>query len=161
MTEIEPGLTAEGAGAAGLVRRGVMRWLIDLGYQPLAEFSLKTGRRIDVYGLDSRGDTIAIEIKSGLPDFRADRKWTDYLGFCDRFYFAVDAEFPLEHLPEDTGILIADGFGADVYCESPRTSLASARRRSLILRFACAGAARLYRAETQPMAMRTDRMSFG
>lgn len=161
MTATKPGLTANGTGAAETVRRGVMRWLVDLGYQPLAEFTLKTGRRIDVYGLDSRGDTIAIEIKSGLADFRADRKWTDYLGFCDRFYFAVDADFPLDSLPDDTGILIADGFGADIYCESPRASLASARRRSLILRFACAGAGRLYRAEAQPMAMRTDRMSFG
>jgi hypothetical protein len=148
-------------GVAEVLRRGVMRWLIDLGYQPLAEFTLKTGRRIDVFGLDDRGNTVAIEIKSGLPDYRADQKWRDYLGFCDRFYFAVDAGFPHDRLPADTGILVADGFGADIYCESARLELASARRRSLILRFACASASRLYRTEMQPLDRRPDRVSFG
>jgi len=123
---------------ADRLRRGVMRWLVDLGYQPLPEFILKSGRRVDVFGLDDRGDTVAVEIKSGLPDFRADSKWGDYLDFCDRFYFAVGTDFPLEHLPDGTGIVVADGFGADVYCEAPRTGLAAARRRALILRFACA-----------------------
>lgn len=148
-------------GAAELLRRGVMRWLVDLGYQPLAEFTLKTGRRVDVFGLDDRGNIVAVEIKSSLADFLADRKWRDYLGFCDRFYFAVGAEFPTERLPEETGVLIADGFGADVYCESTRLELASARRRSLILRFACASASRLYRTEAQLPELRPDRISFG
>lgn len=148
-------------GAAELIRRGVMRWLIDQGYQPLPEFTLKTGRRVDVFGLDDRGDTIAVEIKSGLADFAADQKWGDYLGFCDRFFFAVDSDFPLDRLPDATGILIADGFGADTYCEAGRLEMAAARRRSLILRFACASASRLYRLEAQPLPLRPDRASFG
>ncbi|MGF1623256.1 MAG: MmcB family DNA repair protein [Alphaproteobacteria bacterium] len=148
-------------GVAIMLRRGVMRWLVDLGYQPLAEFTLRTGRRIDVFGLDERGDTVAIEIKSSLADFRTDMKWRDYLGFCDRFYFAVGADFPVDRLPDDTGILVADGFGADIYCESVRSVIASARRRSLILRFACASASRLYRTEAQPPELRADRLLFG
>jgi len=148
-------------GVAEVLRRGVMRWLVDLGYQPLCEFTLKTGRRIDVFGLDDRGDTVAIEIKSSLADYRADQKWRDYLGFCDRFYFAVGADFPIDRLPDDTGVLVADGFGADVYCESARCALVSARRRSVILRFACASASRLYRVEAQPLELRADRALFG
>jgi hypothetical protein len=156
-----PATTARQDGIADVLRRGVMRWLVDQGYQPLAEFTLSTGRRIDVFGLDDRGDTVAVEIKSGLPDFLADQKWRDYLGFCDRVYFAVSADFPPERLPEDAGILVADGFGADVFCEPPRLTIAPARRRSLILRFACTSAARLYRAEMPAGEPRFDRISFG
>ncbi|MEZ5670007.1 MAG: MmcB family DNA repair protein [Alphaproteobacteria bacterium] len=145
---------------ADRLRRGVMRWMVDLGYQPLSEFVLKTGRRVDVYGLDDRGDTIAVEIKSSLADFLADRKWPHYRDYCDRFFFAVGEAFPIDRLPDETGILVADGFGADIYCEAARTGLASSRRRSLILRFACVSAARLYRAEEQPLPMRADRAAF-
>ncbi len=32
----------------------------------------------------------------GLP---ADRKWQGYLDWCDRFFWAVDADFPVDLLP--------------------------------------------------------------
>ena len=38
-------------------------------------------------------------------DFRADRKWQGYHDWCDRFFWAVDADFPVELLPEGTGLI--------------------------------------------------------
>ena len=51
-----------------------------------------------------------VEIKSCRPDFMCDRKWQDYLGYCDRFYFAVDSDFPYDLLPADEGLILADRF---------------------------------------------------
>ena len=34
------------------------------------------------------------EVKSGLDDFRTDRKWGEYMPYCDAFFFAVAPEFP-------------------------------------------------------------------
>ena len=36
----------------------------------------------------------SFEIKSSLEDFRTDRKWRDYLDYCDSFFFAVAEDFP-------------------------------------------------------------------
>ncbi len=133
---------------AAAVQRGVCRMLIHMGHVPLTELGLKTGRRVDVASLDKRGEVIIIEIKSSLADFRVDQKWHEYLDYCDRFFFAVPPDFPLEVLPEDApvGIVVADKFGAEVLREPTRDSLSAARRKAVTLLFARAAASRVHQA---------------
>ncbi len=125
--------------------RGVARMLVAQGYAVLSEVSLKNGRRADLLALDLKGDVFLIEVKSSLADFRSDNKWPDYLPYCDRFSFAVPADFPLDRLPREPGILIADPFGAAELRPPPEARLAPARRRALQLRFARLAAQRLLR----------------
>ena len=95
-------------------------------------------------GIRVDGAAIAIvEIKSSLMDFRADRKWREYLDYCDRFFFAVPEGFPRDVLPEDCGLMVADGYGAAFLREAPLRQLNPARRRAQILRFAQTAAQRL------------------
>jgi len=94
---------------------------------------------------------VVVEIKSSVADFRADRKWPEYRQWCDRLYFAVAEGFPLELIPEECGLMLADGFGAAILRESPTQKLDSARRRALHLRFARTAGARLLRL-TDPSA---------
>jgi len=128
-----------------LLARGVGRALAQLGYASLLEVALANGRRADVMALGRGGEIAIVEIKSSLPDFRADRKWPDYWEFCDRLYFAVAADFPRDLLPAECGLIIADPFGAAVLRESPVQPLSAARRRAVTLRFALLGAQRLRR----------------
>ena len=118
------------------VTRGAARLLMDMGYAPLLEVGLPNGRRADIMALSPRGRLAICEVKSGLEDFRTDRKWGEYLPFCDLFYFAVAPEFPREILPEGPGLIVADGFGGAVLAEAPETPLAPARRKALTLAFA-------------------------
>ena len=79
----------------GQVTRGASRgccwrWAI----APLAEVPLPNGRRADLMAIGPRGEIAIAEVKSGLDDYRTDRKWAEYAPFCDAFYFAVDAAFP-------------------------------------------------------------------
>ncbi len=66
-----------------------------------------------------------------------------YRAFCDRLYFAVDADFPASLLPEAVGVILAAGLEADLVREAPEHPLAPARRRSLLHRFATLAALRL------------------
>ena len=75
-------------------------------------------------------------MKSSIEDYRCDRKWGEYAPFCDQFYFAVAPEFPREILPEEPGLIVADGFGGAILRPSPVTPLAGARRKALTLGFA-------------------------
>ena len=120
----------------GLVTRGAARLMADLGYAPLLEVGLPNGRRADVMALGPRGEIVICEVKSGAEDYLADRKWGEYLPFCDRFYFAVAPEFPQDLLPGEPGLIVADAFGGAVLREAPHAPLAGARRKALTLAFA-------------------------
>lgn len=128
---------------AGGLARGVCRLLEAMGYAPICEAPLGSGRRADVLGLSASGRFVIVEIKSGLADFRADQKWRDYLAYCDRFYFAVGADFPRAALPGETGLLIADRFGAELVREAPLAPMAAGLRRRQAIRFGRIAANRL------------------
>ena len=90
------------------VTRGAARLLAATGYAPLFEVSLPNGRRADIMALGRRGEILIVEVKSSVDDFRVDRKWRDYLEYCDRFAFAVAPEFPREILPDEPGLIVLE-----------------------------------------------------
>ena len=61
------------------------------------------------------------------------------------FSFAVAPEFPQDILPDDPGLIVADGFGGAVVRDAPVIGLAPARRKALTLAFARLGAMRTLR----------------
>jgi hypothetical protein len=140
----EQDIPALGPFEAGDISRGICRYLRNLGYSPLTEFKLLSKRRVDVIGLNKAGQFIIIEIKSSVADFRSDDKWQEYLPFSDQMYFAVANGFPLEILPDECGIMIADAYNAAVIRESQTRKLNAARRRTQIVRFAKTAADRLH-----------------
>jgi len=144
----EGGLTTDQREAIGLAR-GLGRLFEALGQTSLAEFTVKNGRRADVIALDAKGRFTIVEIKTSLADFRADTKWTDYLDFCDFYFFAVPEHFPQEVLPDHHGLIVADRFDATILRPSVEASMNAARRKAQTLRFATLAARRL-RALTDP-----------
>ncbi|BCW86900.1 hypothetical protein sos41_00230 [Alphaproteobacteria bacterium SO-S41] len=129
------------------VARGVQRCLFAKGYAPLTEFILPDGSRLDVAALGPSGDVLAVEIKVSLADLRGDRKWPGYLDYCESFFFAIPVGFPIEAVPESTGLIVADRWGAEIVRPSPRLTLAPARRKALTLAFARVAAVRGLRAQ--------------
>ena len=123
--------------------RGAVRLLEAMGHGALTEFPLKSGRRADILSLGPKGEIWIVEVKSGIPDFRSDHKWQDYLEWCDRFFFAVGPEFPTGILPADAGLLIADEYDAVLTREPETLILPGGRRKALTLRFAHLAARRL------------------
>jgi hypothetical protein len=127
------------------ITRGVARLFVDHGHAVLTEFTLATGRRLDVVAIDKTGLVSAVEVKASVADFRGDRKWPEYLEHCDAFHFAVGTDFPRELLPEDPrcGVIVADRFGAELIRPPEPVKLGAARRKAVTLRFARTAAARL------------------
>lgn len=125
------------------VARGTMRLLLSLGFCCVSELPLPSGRRADLVALDGAGEVWIVEIKSSVADFRADRKWMDYRLHCDRLFFATTLDVPCEIFPKDTGLIVADAFGAQIACEAPEHRLAAATRKTMMLRFGQCAALRL------------------
>jgi hypothetical protein len=127
------------------IARGARRLLRALGYSTVTELPLGDGRRADIVAVGADGAILIVEIKSSIADFRADRKWRDYAAHCDRLYFAISDDTPVDIMPEEAGLILADRFGAAILREPEPRVLAPATRRAVLLRFACAAADRLHR----------------
>src|SRR5215210_7151083 len=125
------------------VARGTMRLLHQFGFSAVSELALPSGRRADLVALNSASEIWIVEIKSSIEDFRADQKWMDYRLHCDRLFFATTLQVPCEIFPKDTGLIVADAFGAEIVCEAPEHRLHAATRKSMLLAFARAAALRL------------------
>jgi hypothetical protein len=125
------------------VTRGVCRFLATMGIASLVEFRLPNRRRVDIIGMDPAGNFTIIEIKVSLADYRADRKWPDYLPYCDKFYFGIPVDFPAGIIPKEYGLIIADPYGAVIRQEPRDHMMTGQRRKKLQIKFALTAAERL------------------
>ncbi len=125
------------------VARGTARLLHQFGFSCVSELALPSGRRADIVALNGAGEFWIVEVKSSVADFRADQKWMDYRLHCDRLFFATTIEVPCEIFPKDTGLIVADAFGARIMCEAPEHRLHASTRKSMMLAFARCAASRL------------------
>ncbi len=117
------------------VARGISRLFARNDTWCLAEMPLRCGRRADLMGIDAKGRIIIVEIKVSRADLLGDGKWPDYLDYCDRFYWGLAPELdraPLDtpsFLPERCGVIVADGYDAEILRPAPLVPLAAARRK--------------------------------
>ena len=131
--------------SAERISKTVASFFQEIGNATLSEFTLKTGRRVDLIVLSRSQHITIVEVKSSLTDFSSDKKWQNYLDWADQFYFAVAENFPVERLADETrcGILITDGFDTHILREAPLRRLPTQRRTHLIRRLAFASMKRL------------------
>ncbi|MGH6851640.1 MAG: MmcB family DNA repair protein [Methylocella sp.] len=133
------------SGTALIVARGTRRLLRQLNFSTVTELPLLSGRRADIVALAMDATIFVVEIKSSVADFRADTKWRAYRAHCDRLFFAIPETVPIEIMPEDAGLILADGYGAEILRQAPEHRIAAATRRAVLMRFAHAAADRLHR----------------
>lgn len=127
-----------------MIQRGVGRLLRAAGFAVLPEFTLSTGRRADLIGLNGNGELWIVEIKSSIEDYRCDSKWPEYRDFCDRLFFAIPATMDPDIMPSDAGLIMADAWGADILRQAEAMALHASRRKAVTLAFARAAALRLH-----------------
>ena len=116
----------------------IARMFIERGDACLREFTLRSGQRVDLIAIGSGGEITIVEVKSSRQDFISDRKWQGYSEWADRFYFAVAEGFPRDLLPgpDESGIIITDGFDCLEVQPAPLAKLAGQRRNHLTRRLA-------------------------
>ncbi|WP_417249915.1 MmcB family DNA repair protein [Celeribacter sp.] len=126
-----------------LLARGVSRHMRSHDFVCVEELVPTRGLRVDVMALGPKGEVWIIECKSSRADFTSDTKWQGYLEWCDRYFFAVDQDFPTELLPDDTGLILADSYSAEIIRMPDEAKLAPARRKVMHMKFARTAASRL------------------
>jgi hypothetical protein len=136
-------VTAEG------VARGIRRLFARNNIWCVAEMPLRSNRRADLMGIDAKGQVVIVEIKVSRADLLGDSKWTDYLEHCDRFYWGLAAQLDPACMataafqPERCGLIMADGYDAEILRSAATVPLAAARRKAETERLARAAMRRL------------------
>ncbi|HVF83031.1 MAG TPA: MmcB family DNA repair protein [Sphingomicrobium sp.] len=130
------------------VARGVTRLFCRQDLFSICEVPLPNNRRADMMAIDPKGGLTIVEIKVSKADLTSDDKWTDYLEYCDRFFWAVPAHLAglcqqERFLPRSAGLIVADRYDAAVVRDAAIRPLAPARRKAELLRFARRAARRL------------------
>ena len=133
---------------AAEVARGVTRLFCRSELFAICEVPLPNGRRADMMAIDAKGALTIVEIKVAKADLLGDSKWTDYLEYCDRFFWAVPPDLaPIcngeRFMPNEAGLIVADRYDAVLMREAMHRPLAPARRKAELLRFARRAARRL------------------
>jgi hypothetical protein len=128
--------------AAQAVARGICRLFARNDIWCIPEMPLRSNRRADLMGIDARGHLVIVEIKVSKADLLGDAKWGDYLEHCDRFYWGLAAHLDRAcmeteaFLPERCGLIVADGYDAEILRPAATTPLNAARRKAEIERLA-------------------------
>ena len=131
------------------VARGICRLFARNDIWCIPEMPLRCGRRADLMGIDAKGNIVIVEIKVSRADLLGDAKWTDYLDYCDRFYWGLAPGLDRACLettvfrPECCGVIVADGYDAEILRPAPTRKLAAARRKVETERLARASLRRL------------------
>ena len=122
--------------AAQAVARGICRLFARNDIWCLPEMPLRSNRRADLMGIDAKGHLVIVEIKVSRADLLGDGKWTDYLDHCDRFYWGLAPHLDRAcmedpgFLPERCGLIVADGYDAEILRPAATVPLAAARRKA-------------------------------
>lgn len=116
-----------------ILARGMCRHLRLQGFQCVLEFVPARGLRVDIMAIGPGGEIWIVECKSSRADYMSDSKWDGYLEWCDRFFWCVGPEFPVELLPQETGLMFADGYDGEIQHLGPESKLTAARRKKLTL----------------------------
>lgn len=123
------------ARTARAVARGISRLFARNDIWCIPEMPLRSGRRADLMGIDAKGHVIIVEIKVAKADLLGDAKWTDYLDHCDRFFWGLHPALDRACMeaeafrPECCGLIVADGYDAEILRPAPTLALAPARRK--------------------------------
>ncbi len=146
------------------VARGIGRLFARNDIWCLPEVPLRNGRRADLMGIDAKGLIVIVEIKVARADLLGDAKWPDYLDFCDRFYWGLTPALdraPLEseaYRPGTCGVIVADGYDAEILRPAALEPLAPARRKVEVERLARM-AMRRHMALLDPLATALDALT--
>lgn len=102
--------------------------------------------RMDLICMNHKRHLVGVEIKQSIQDFRNDNKYTAYLPYCHKMYFAFPVDLYEQHkdeinqLPKDIGIMVLREYGyIQVVRNSKERDIPNINVKDIITRMAWRG----------------------
>ena len=121
-----------------------MRFLSTKGYKVLTEFALPNKKRVDIIGINLKKEIVIVEVKSNKNGIKLDKKWKNYLNYCNYFYFACSEKLNL-NFSENIGIIRNNCNKIEITKEPKYKKLPENKKNKLIFKISLSAISKFHR----------------
>ena len=122
-----------------------MRFLSTKGYKVLTEFALPNKKRVDIIGINLKKEIVIVEVKSNKIGVKLDKKWKNYLNYCNYFYFACNDKLKDFHFSENIGIIQNNSDNIKIIRKPKYKKISENKKKQLIFKIALSAASKFHR----------------
>ena len=122
-----------------------MQFLSLKGYKVLSEFALPNKKRVDIIGINLKKKIIIVEVKSNKKNLKYDKKWRNYLNYCNYFYFACNDKLKDFDFSENIGVIQNNSNNIRIIRKSKYKKLSENKKKELIFKIALSATSKFHR----------------
>ena len=126
------------------ILQNTMRFLSAKGYRVLSEFALPNKKRVDIIGINLKKEIVIVEVKSNKNGIKLDKKWKNYLNYCNYFYFACSEKLNL-NFSENIGIIRNNCNKIEITKETKYKKLPENKKNKLIFKISLSAISKFHR----------------
>ena len=122
-----------------------MQFLSLKGYKVLSEFALPNKKRVDIIAINLKKKIIIVEVKSNKKNLKYDKKWKNYLNYCNYFYFACNDKLKDFDFSENIGVIQNNSNNIRIIRKSKYKKLSENKKKQLIFKIALSATSKFHR----------------
>ena len=127
------------------ILQNTMRFLSGKGYRVLSEFALPNKKRVDIIGINLKKEIIIVEVKSNKNGIKLDKKWKNYLSYCNYFYFACSDKLKKFKFSNSVGIILNNCNKIEITKKSKYKKLSEKKKNKLIFKISLSAISKFHR----------------
>ena len=128
-----------------IILRNTMRFLSNKGYKMITEFALPNKKRVDLIGINREKKVIIIEVKSNFMSIKKDKKWENYLNYCNLFYFALSEVPEKFKFKKKIGFIKSTRLETKIVKDCEYIKMKKLKKNKIIFNFAASAAYKFHR----------------
>ena len=127
------------------IQQKTMQFLILKGFKVLSEFALPNKKRVDIIAINSKKKIIIVEVKSDKSGIKHDKKWKNYLNYCNYFYFACNDKLKDLNFSKYIGVIQNNSKSIKIIKKSKYKKLQKNKINKLIFKIALSATSKFHR----------------
>ena len=127
------------------IQQKTMQFLILKGFKVLSEFALPNKKRVDIIAINSKKKIIIVEVKSDKNGIKNDKKWKNYLNYCNYFYFACNDKLKDLNFSKNIGVIQNNSKSIKITKKSKYKKLSENKKKNLIFKIALSAISKFHR----------------
>ena len=121
-----------------------LRFLSNKGYKTITEFALPNKKRVDIIGINLKKEIVIVEVKSNKSEIKLDKKWKNYLNYCNYFFFACSEKINFK-FSENIGIIQNNSNKIEITKEPKYKKLPENKKNKLIFTISLSAISKFHR----------------
>ena len=127
------------------IMQKTMRFLSLKGYFVLSEFALPNKKRVDIIAINLKKEIIIVEVKPSERAIKIDKKWFNYLNYCNYFYFACNDKLEDFNFSKNVGVIQNSSTKIKIIKTAKYKKISKEEKNNLIFKIALSASSKFHR----------------